>query len=173
MASYLHSGSAVTTVVEIAEPKVSVVEVASSSPTVVFLSDPKIKVEYTGSGIPGRKGDTGPSGGEIIEQQTLIPLSALKAIKSIDKDTVGYCSAADAADAVSFLGVTQTSGSPVFVRVKGDLDGFTGLTPSMPVYVGLNGELTQSAPAHSFVLRVGFARSPTTLFINPGSPVYR
>lgn len=66
------------------------------------------------------------------------------------------------------------SGATATMVLKGTLNGFSGLTPWQPVYVGATaGSITQTRPAPSlggsqvFVAEMGFATAADTIFISP------
>lgn len=99
-------------------------------------------------------------------------LSALRGVRSTGANTVEYCDSSITSHSYSFLGITATAGSSnIIIRTSGELDGFMGLTPNAPVYLSINGYLTQVPPTSGFLLRVGFARTSTVLYIDPGRPI--
>ena len=48
-----------------------------------------------------------------------------------------------------------------------------GFTPDLPVFLGLNGTLTQIVPQSGNLVRVGVAQSATALFVNIHRPIIR
>lgn len=147
--------------IEVFQPSPIVVESHQPEPVVIAISP------------AGPQGPPGPSGGQAVVQGASTPLSALRAVRSDGDGSVSYCDSQTPADALAFLGITTSAGTSVHVRVSGEVDGFAGLIPNAPVYVGPLGALTQIPPLTGFVLRVGFARTATKLFIEPGQPIFR
>jgi hypothetical protein len=60
---------------------------------------------------------------------------------------------------------TLTAGSSALFQKIGQISGFTGLTPGLPVYLGQNGEVSQSASQYAGLntVQVGLALSSTTI----------
>ena len=64
------------------------------------------------------------------------------------------------------IGITTgaaLTGQDIIINPGGELTGYSGLTPNEPVYVGLNGVLTQTPPATGFIQQVGIALTTTSL----------
>ncbi len=57
----------------------------------------------------------------------------------------------------------------VSVAIWGEVEGFAGMTPGAPVYVGTTvGSYTHTAPS-AYARAIGYALSAVTLFVNPES----
>lgn len=69
--------------------------------------------------------------------------------------------------------IAFTPGQTVDVVVFGPVSGFVGLTPGLPVYVDVDGAVTQTKPVAGFVSQIGYAEDETTVFVqpNPATPV--
>ncbi len=64
------------------------------------------------------------------------------------------------------IGITTgaaLTGQDIIVNPGGELTGYVGLTPNEPIYVGLNGVLTQLPPATGFIQQIGVALTATSL----------
>jgi hypothetical protein len=102
------------------------------------------------------------------------PLSALKVVKRsgvyASTDTIG--------DRNAVLGVTKAAvgaSTQVEVVTSGVIaDALFTLTPNLPVFLGVNGDLTQTAPvfpAAPFRVQIGKALTATELLVEIGQPI--
>lgn len=68
------------------------------------------------------------------------------------------------------IGITQgaaTIGASVAIQTYGEItEGSWTWTPLLPIYLGVNGTLTQTPPTTGFQLILGFAISTTKIFID-------
>ncbi len=71
--------------------------------------------------------------------------------------------------AQGFVRAATAPGALATVYFSGILGGLVGLTPG-PVFMGLDGAVTQMAPVAGVSLIVGIAVSPTSLAFMPGQP---
>jgi hypothetical protein len=71
----------------------------------------------------------------------------------------------------SYDGETSiTSGNRLSLCTFGEVNGFSGMTPGAPVYVSANaGRITHTAPTSGYARALGYAKTATTLFVNPES----
>lgn len=122
-------------------------------------------------GLPGAPG----TGATAVPRTALDVLSGHRAVRAVDDGTVAVCDAGTLSHAATFLGVSRdaaSAGAPVSVQTEGELiEPSWSWTPGLPVFVGASGALTQTSPAAGFALVVGFAQSPTSLWIQPRPPV--
>jgi hypothetical protein len=106
-------------------------------------------------------------------------LNGFAIVRSINATSIDYASADNATHATTVLGFTTgpaLTGTKIFVQNKGELENFAwNWVPNLPIWVGVGlGVSTQGnilAPAR-FVQRIGFAMSPTKVFIEIEPPVY-
>lgn len=68
---------------------------------------------------------------------------------------------------------TKPSATNVKVLFLGIMDGFTGFTPGLPLFVSPAGVPTHTAPSTGTVQQIGFAISPTQVFVQLGQPMRR
>lgn len=67
------------------------------------------------------------------------------------------------------VGVTvgaASMGSNASIQAAGELDGFSALTPGDPVYLSIDGIITQTLPNSGFLSQIGVAKTSTKVLIN-------
>lgn len=132
-------------------------------------------------GIPGPEGPQGPAGPAGPDGTSAVTKVAAGAIGGQrvvignTDGTVRYADATDLTDLGRVLGVTQTAaadGEPVNVIVRGYYEEPTWTwNTTLPLYVGSNGLITQTAPTVGFSQIIGFAETPTRIFIRMREPI--
>lgn len=112
----------------------------------------------------------------ITQAPAAISLSALRAVILNDAGQLEYASSDNQNHANRFAGIlpfAANQGNTAIAYRQGDLsDGGWNWTRGSPVFLGLNGFLTQTAPTTGFLLIVGNPSSATTLAINPSVPIF-
>lgn len=127
----------------------------------------------------GRRGPPGPAGPAGEGLFTLLadrPLGGQRLVATDGQGGLDYARADAPGDAPLVVGMTQhavTAGELVTLRRLGVVeDAAWAWQPGLPVYLGLAGVPTQTLPpTAAFALVIGFALTPTTLFIAPREPV--
>ena len=108
----------------------------------------------------GARGPRGASADEV----SIVVSSMINGRRAVTHDGT-YCDADDLDSLQAYAGITThaaETGASVLVRRFGELeDSGLVLEADMPVFVGSEGRLVQSAP--DFALCVGFATSPTSI----------
>lgn len=153
------------------------VKVPSQTPVPVPVVDATKILEVA---APGPQGQRGPAGSALFDRIASTTLSGHRVVRSTGANTCGYASAADPSHADDVLGLTTGAAMAQQVVTLVEGSAFTepswAWTPQEPVYLGLDGLLTQTPltaeEGAAFVLPMGFAQSPTTLFIRVGTPIY-
>ena len=97
-------------------------------------------------------------------------ISGFKVIRVDSSGFAKYASNDDITHNDKVIGVSTqsiTDNTPVLVRTEGFMDdaGWT-FTPGDPIYVGLNGSITQTVPSSGFILNLGQALTATRILIN-------
>lgn len=136
----------------------------------VVETGPAMLLEIAVAGPQGPRGEPGEHGKSLAELPTRMPLSGHKAI-AVDADGYAvYASHADAASVLSYVGMSlgaATNGTPLTVQAHGELIEPTwGWVPGQPIYIGLDGALTQSAPSGAQRI-IAVALSATRIFLAP------
>lgn len=85
-----------------------------------------------------------------------------------------YADSSDITTAGKVVGLTvgaADAGAPVNICDSGELGGFSGLIIDQPIYLGLNGIITQIAPMTGYCQRLGVAISATRILVNISEPI--
>jgi len=141
----------------------------------VTVHQPAVLVD----GVPGPRGPAGPQGepGPPAEMPLLVAARALgghRAVVAVGDDRVDYASADQPDHAGRVLGITAgavDAAEAVRVVIAGPMVEPSWNWVSGPVFVGLDGLLTQAPPASGFVQVVGAALAPTRLLVALGDPI--
>lgn len=147
------------------------VAIGMPSVTVEVVSSPEINIELGRRGSPGAAGIPGPATDDLV----------LKAVGAIGGHRLVYAHGANLASyyqqddfnlAGLATGFTQNSAidsGDLIVTTNGELNGFAGLTPGMPYFALLDGNISKFPPITGLLVQIGYAVNATTLFINIGS----
>ena len=128
-------------------------------------------------GDPGPQGPPGPAGGTAFVGTAASALSGHRIVRGA-RDALTYASAADPTHGDDVQGLTlgaAGAGEPVTVQ---DGDEVTepswSWTPLDPVFLGLDGLLTQDVPGDTlaFSMSIGFATTPTSMVLRLDPPIY-
>ncbi len=124
-----------------------------------------------GPGVPGPPGPPGPAGGYAVGTAAT-PLSGHRAVTAGPDGTWRYASNDNLADLAAPLWITigaVDAGAQGEAVILGPITDPTWSWTPGPVYLGMNGLLTQTpptAPDAAFLVQIGFATSATTLFVD-------
>lgn len=118
-------------------------------------------------GIPGQPGPAG---------STTIPLTAAQVISGHKAllGTAMYASQDNLAHAGKVIGISANAaaiGEVVNVQASGELNGLSGLTIGQPIYLGVNGALTQTIPTAGIIQQLGVAVKTDTMIIDIQIPL--
>lgn len=125
-------------------------------------------------GRRGVQGEPGPDGGSALQRVAGETISALVAAYEVD----GSVYALDYRDAVHadlLVGITlsaATTGEVVNLQSSGPLDDSSWSWVLGPVWVGIDGRLTQAPPDDGIDLLIGSAVSATRIALNLQRPIY-
>lgn len=121
----------------------------------------------------------GPAGPSLTTETrtAAVPIIAYKALTTDDMGQVIYADAATATHGDQVLGISVTAslaGGMVMVQSMGSLTN-TGWswTPGQGVFLGLGGDLTQNPNVGAFCFSLGYAVTPTEIFIRLGRAIQR
>lgn len=140
----------------------------------VSLSLPKLETVTLGEqGPPGLQGIPGPAGGTALQRTAGQALSALRAVYELDGQ-VFYLDYRDATHIDLLLGITLTAAqpsAPINVQRSGSLeDAGWSWTPG-PVWLGVDGALSQTPPSDGYDVLLGAAVSATRITLNLNAPI--
>jgi len=144
--------------------------------TVLELPPAFETVLEVGQGVSGPPGPAGPPGGSATQYTASAALSGHTVI-AIDSDGEAFYASSDQlSHALRVAGVSigaAVLGEPITVVSAGLIvHGGWSWTPGSPVFVGLNGALTQSLPVGAVFSRViGQAVSATGLLVDLQPPI--
>ncbi|WP_295487864.1 hypothetical protein [uncultured Pseudomonas sp.] len=127
-------------------------------------------------GRQGPQGEIGPAGGASFTVTAVQTLSGHRVVYAVDDDHVDYASCLVAANATQVLGVTTGA---IAANDQGTVQRMGLMThegwawTAGPVFVGADGQLTQSLPVGArFSLPVGFAPDATSIYLDIGMPIF-
>jgi hypothetical protein len=126
-------------------------------------------------GLQGPPGPAGPGGSIAHTALASIAIGGTRAIINTASG-IAYADASDPAHIARVVGVTTASaagGAPVTFQSSGRItEPSWTWTPDSDIFLGLNGLLTQSIPGTAaFAQRLGFALSPTEMWVELGEPI--
>lgn len=112
----------------------------------------------------------------ITQAPASASLSALRAVILADSGQLAYASSNNQSHAFCFAGVLPYSASQgdtaIAYRMGEIADAAWSWVRGSPVFLGVNGFLTQTAPTTGFLLVVGTPKSTNTLVIQPSDPIF-
>lgn len=140
--------------------------------------------DYIAIAMPGIPGPAGPPGGGPADhlEITGIAAQALSGHRAVYRRADGLIDYADAATlshgsvAIGVTSGAAASGSAVTVTMLGEMTegSWTWTAPGL-IFLGANGALTQvvpSAPGSEFLAVLGYAGSPTRMYVNRQPSIY-
>jgi len=126
-------------------------------------------------GPAGPPGPPGPTGGLAVQYIAAIALGGHRIVVLNATQQVEYADNTVVAHADKVLGMTTgaaSAGALATIQVGGELtEPSWSWTAEAPLYLGANGQVTQSPPASGFVLNLGFAISATKIFLDLKQPI--
>lgn len=135
-------------------------------------------IEVAEQGLPGRPGVPGQAGGATAIFTALSAIGGHRVLTMTPAGELAYASNDDLTAAGRIVGVSLNAASPggdVSVQRGGEVsEPSWNLDTDLPVYLGVNGLLTQTPPESPavFSLIVGFPMTPTKLFVSIREPIY-
>lgn len=124
-------------------------------------------------------GPQGPAGNGAVVTASSVAAEAINTGAVVASTATGYANA-DAnnpALASVVVGIATTSGlagAQITAQTEGPYDNPNmNLTPGLPVYLGLNGAMTQAVNVGTILRQIGVALLPTRVLIQIGTPIQR
>lgn len=139
-------------------------------------SGPVLIIGVGQQGPAGPPGPVGPSGGSGFTRTSTSAISGHRVVRSTGATTVEYCSAADPTHKDTLLGLSLNAASPgdsITIINGGEVVEPTwSWTPGLPIFVGVNGALTQTFdPGWAWVRIVAVATSATSIVVGLREPM--
>ncbi|MCO6057293.1 hypothetical protein NG726_11490 [Pseudomonas sp. MOB-449] len=158
----------------VVEPTTTPVLIEGGEEYVVTLELPETVLVAAGEqGPPGPKGIPGPAGGSAVDCQAGEVISALRVLYEFNGQ-VFVLDYRDDAHIDLLLGISLTAadvGQPLSVQRSGVIeDAGWNLQPGR-IWLGANGQLTQTPPVNGFDVLIGAAVSATRITLNIQDPI--
>lgn len=144
---------------------------------------PAVEIEATADPISiviAEVGPQGPPGASSGNRQADAgaPVSGHRVLVQLDDGTVIHADAATPDHVQRVVGVSTNAaivGDPVAIVGDGPVsDNSLSFTPGLPVFLGLNGAMTQTPPADpAAIIQVGAALAADTINVRISRPIYR
>ena len=162
-------------IVELLRRETVVIGRPGGSETVVVEQPPKLEiVEVAQQGAPGRPG---ADGGAVMSYIATAALGGHRVLTLNAANELAYATTEALADAGRIVGLSLNAAGPggaISVQRSGEVDepGWNW-DLGKPVWLGINGLLTQAVPEPpaAFSLIVGFPVTPTRLFLSFREPI--
>lgn len=160
----------------------STIELLPGADLVLTPTTPTLEIDHEAQEValllmPILRGPQGVAGGDGTVQRTAIASVTLSGHRAVylAGGEAAYASADDAATANACIGITTGAaleGDEVVITTMGKLVEPTWTwTEALPVYLGLNGLLTQTVPTSGCLVELGIATTATELEVRIQSPI--
>lgn len=149
--------------------KTKAIAVPVSTTVVTRLGHVAAVIAAGTQGPPGPRGEIGPSGGSAFTRIAGTAISALVAVYELPDSTVWPLSADDDDHIDLLAGITLTgasAGAEVTVQRSGPLDAAGLNLQQGRVWLGMNGQLTQTPPVTGNDTLLGYATAEQRLYID-------
>lgn len=159
----------------------------SSDNAVIVVEEPRVQpivAERTVAGVvaagqQGPQGEPGPPG-QAGENFLTYPAGANigghRAVVLNSNEEAIYADYSNLDHAFKVLGITTgaaSAGADATIQPFGEIaEPSWNWALDQPVYLGANGQLTQTPPSSGFLLVVGFPISPTKLYVEIGESIF-
>lgn len=136
----------------------------------------QVVVAAGSQGVPGPQGPPGAPGGagaQFLTRTAGVSISALRVVYDLGGE-VFPLSYDDAGHVFAVLGVAVTSGqkgADISVQLEGTVTDSAWNWTYARVYLGLDGQLTQTPPPDGFSVLIGFAATPTSINLSISDPI--
>lgn len=161
-------------ILEVPAEQLEVLEVAQDNtlleavPELVLLTEAR-------QGPPGPPGIPGPAGGQVLQREAGMDMSALVVVYEDLFGSVWPAEPDRESHVLALLGVTVSAavaGQPINVQRLGHIDDEAWqLQPGKRVFLGGQGRLTQEPPQAGYDVLIGTAITSTRLLLNIQDPI--
>ena len=130
------------------------------------------QVTLHSAGIQGPEGIQGISAdGFFIQAPTPFGAQRLLALTDTGLAYADHTDLSHVGKVIGFTTAAVEAGSLVKIRSVGELNGFSGLLPGMPIYLGSNGVITQTPVTSGIQQQVGVANTSNSIIIQIFLPI--
>jgi hypothetical protein len=140
--------------------------VVNSIPAASVLASQAIVMQ---SIVSAQQGPPGISSG-LVQIIAPVDLGGHRVITS-DGGYADNTDLSEVGEAIGFTTGAAVQGDLVTIASSGELGGFSGLIPCLPIYLSVVGTITQIPPVIGFVQKLGMAISPTKIMIHFSDPI--
>jgi hypothetical protein len=123
----------------------------------------------------GEKGEPGVNSGMVIEHFVAYPMSGHRIVVLNENEEAEYASSANPFHANKIIGMTihAAINGEIGIQTGGELtEPSWNWTLDIPIWLGVDGLLTQVQPVSGFSLIIGFPITQTKMFIGIREPIF-
>jgi hypothetical protein len=149
--------------------------IVSDNPVVVFETVQEVVHQFETSPPKGDKGDPGVTAGQILEYPVAYPMSGHRMVFINENEEAEYVSSANPFHANKVIGMTTGAVISGLIGIQrgGELtEPSWNWTLDIPIWIGIDGLLTQVQPVLGFSLIIGFPITQTKIFISIREPIF-
>lgn len=148
-------------------------EVQDLQPEVLDAAEEAVLLEVAEQGPPGPRGPIGPAGGGAVTKVAGQNLSGHRVLAGRADGAVIYAGSNLLGRLPIGLSLgAALEGDSVDVQLSGEIvEPSWAWDVTLPVYAGVDGVLTQTAPVSGLLVVVGFPGSPTSLMVSISDPI--
>lgn len=162
----------------------SIVLVGTAPDTITVIKEQTVVTEQESStvilagqiGPPGPAGPQGESGGATVTGIAAGSIGGGRVVAFSETGKITYASCDSLFDASVVLGITNSAAianDPIYITRSGEItDSSWNWIPKQPIYLGINGVLTQTLPPTAkFSLVVAIPATTTKIFVTIREPI--
>lgn len=154
---------------------VDLLQELAPAPILITSESAVVLLEASRQGPPGPPGAPGQGGVSYVTFTASGALGGHRAVRASFANRAVYADHDDVASASSVLGITlgaADDGTQVNVAASGEIiEPSWAWVVDKPIFVGVNGVLTQTPPPTGFLLVVGVATSATSMLVSIKQPI--
>lgn len=132
-----------------------------------------VHVVSVGDGVPGPRG--APGSGTEVTKTAGVDLGGHRIVVVDDAGLLDYANSTNMLHFAKVLGMTTgavAAGASATVATGGEItEPSWNWTLDQEVFLGTNGQMTQTPPSTGFSITIGFPTAATKLFIKIGTPI--
>lgn len=163
-------------ILEITEQGAGAVTVLSVQPAIIeVVANVSESVVQVQEGLRGPQGPQGvPGAGNSISITATSPIGGNRAVRGDGLGSVAYADSSDVTHIGKCIGITMNAasiGETLEIAISSEITEPSWNWAIGPIYLGVNGLLTQTVPSTGFVQRIGTAVSATRVVVLVHQPI--